>query len=191
MSLNRWSFRTKLARYIANVLALLAAGMMACAPALAGELRLAASRSPLSLPLYVAQAKGFFAAEGLRVQMEDCIGGHRCLARMFEGHADVATAADTPAMFNGFKRHDFAVIGTFVTSFEDLKLMVNPLSGITLSANLAGKRVGVVWGTSSHYFLDAFLLYYGIDPRTVTKVKLQPEEMAAAMSKNEVDAVAI
>ena len=45
---------------------------LACpAPAVAEPLRIAASRAPVSLPLYVAQQRGFFADEHLEVVITD------------------------------------------------------------------------------------------------------------------------
>ena len=159
-------------------------------PALAAPLNLAIARTPLSLPLYVAQAEGYFAAVGLAPKFIDCIGGHRCLQLVLEGAADIATASDSPVMFRSFERDDYVVIGTFVTTSDDVKLVGRRNAGITLPGDLRGKKVGVVRGSSSQFFLDSYLLWHGIDPGSVDHVAMQPDEMAPAMQAGKVAAVA-
>ena len=161
-----------------------------CAPAWAAPLTLAIARTPLSLPLYVAQAQGYFADAGLAPKIVDCIGGHRCLQLVLEGGADIATTADSPVMFRSFERDDYVVIGTFVTTSADVKLVGRRSAGIGGPDQLRGKKIGVVPGSSSQFFLDAYLLWHAIDPDSVDQVALQPDEMAAAMRAGKVAAVA-
>lgn len=165
-------------------------GSATCLSVWAAPLAVAIARTPLSLPLYVAQAEGYFEAAGLDLKVTDCNGGHRCLQFVLEGAADVATASDSPIMFRSFEREDYAVIGTFVTTSVDVKLVARPSAGVTTPAQLRGKKVGVVRGSSSQFFLDSYLLWHGIDPGSVDLVWLQPDEMAAAMLSGKVAAVA-
>lgn len=169
----------------------LAALLLACAwPALAQRaLTVAVASSPLSLPLYVADSEGYFADEGLKLNWVECTGGFRCMQLMFGGQADLATASDVPVMFNSFERSDYAVIGTFATVSDELKVVARRSAGITSAQQLAGKRIGAVLRSSSHYFLDAFLLINGIDPTSVTLVALRPEEMVDSLTTGKVDAV--
>lgn len=171
----------------------LAAAFVALAPATsaAQPLRLAASRSPLSLPVLVAQDRGFFAEEGLEVQVADCIGGHRCLRQVLEGKADVATVGDLPIVFNSFERSDFVVLATIGSNREDTKLVTHRRAGIGRPEDLPGKRVGLVHGSSSHYFFDLFMLSAGVDPKSVQAVRLQPEELGPALLAGRIDAAAI
>ena len=177
----------KTTRTILQLLALL------LAPALAAgaELVLAVSRTSLSLPIYVAEAQGYFKAEGAAVRLQECIGGMRCIKHLFDGTAQLATASDLPVMFHSFERRDYAVLATFVTSVNDMKLVVRRSAGIERPRQLTGKRIATVRGASPHYYLDAYLLYHGIDPAAVTMVALPPERMAEALARREVDAVTV
>jgi ABC-type nitrate/sulfonate/bicarbonate transport system substrate-binding protein len=157
----------------------------------AEPLTLAVSRTPLSLPLYIAQHNGYFSAEGLEVKFNECLGGHRCLRMVLDGQADVATASDLPIVMNSFSSADYAVIGTFTKSNEDIKLVTSSGSNIQLPAELAGKRVGATKGSAGEYFLDLFLLTAGVDPQSLTVVNLQPEELVPALQAGKVDAVAV
>ena len=165
--------------------------LAASVPAWAATLTLAVARTPLSLPLYVAQAEGYFSAEGLAPKIIDCLGGHICLQLVFDGAADIATASDTPVMFRSFERDDYVVIGTLVTTSDDVKLIGRRNAGITLPSHLRGKKVGVVRGSSSQFFLDAYLLWHGIDPGSVDLIWLQPDQMASALQAGKVAAVAV
>lgn len=154
----------------------------------AEPLRLAVSRTPLSLPLYVAEEKGYFAAESLDVQLQECIGGQRCLGLLLEGRADVATVADLPLALAAFERPEFSIIGTFVTATDDLKIVVRgPRSA---ESGVTTKRIGVPMGSAAQYFLDLHLIVAGIDPRTVRIVDLRPEQLVDALVSGKVDAIA-
>ena len=48
---------------------------------------IALSHSSLALPLYVAQAKGYFQEAGVAVRSIECLGGQRCMAELLEGRA--------------------------------------------------------------------------------------------------------
>lgn len=157
----------------------------------AAELRVSVSRTPLSLPFYVAESEKYFAAEGVQLKLNEVIGGHRTMEQLLNGEADLATSSEAVVMFNSFKSKDFAVIGTFVTSSDDVKLITRKDAGIARPESLTGKRIGTVVGAASHYYLDAWLLLNGEEPKSVRIINLQPEAMEAAISKGEVDAVAI
>lgn len=161
-------------------------------PARAAErLSIMVSQTPLSLPIYIAHDKGYFAAAGLEVTLNNCVGGHRCMRQMLNGDADLATAGDMPITINSFERSDFAVLASMVSTGDDLKLVAHSRSGISAPAHLAGKRIGAVMGAASQYFLELYLLNAGIDPRQLTVVGLQPEEMAQALLTGKVDAISI
>jgi ABC-type nitrate/sulfonate/bicarbonate transport system substrate-binding protein len=156
----------------------------------AAELTVAVSRTALSLPFYVAEAEGYFAAEGVSLKLAECIGGQRCLRRLLDGGADLATSSDLPVMFNSFARADYAVVATFVSAANDVKLIARRSAGIASAAQLASRKVGTVKGASAHYFLDTLLLFNDVDPRQVQVVDMAPEKLAPAFQNHEVDAIA-
>lgn len=157
----------------------------------AEPLTLAVSRSPLSLPLYIAQHNGYFTAEGLDIKFNECLGGHRCLRQVLDGQADVATVGDLPVVMNSFSSSDYAIIGTFTKSSDDIKLVTNARAGIKTPAQLEGKRIGTIKGTASEYFLELYLLTAGLDPQALTVVDVQPEDMVQALQSGKVDAISV
>lgn len=163
----------------------------ASAASTAEPLRVALSQTPLSLPFYVAESQGYFESEGIKLKINDVIGGHRTMQQLLEGSADLATSSEAVVMFNSFQRTDFAVIASFVTSSDDVKVITRADTGISEPRQLAGKTVGTVIGAASHYYLETLLLLKGVDPKSVKLRNLQPEAMGEALKKREVDAIAI
>ena len=161
------------------------------AAAAADTLRIAASRAPVSLPLYVAQQRGFFADEHLDVAIVDCIGGTRCLSLLLDDRADLATTSEMPVVLHAFAHADVAILATMVHASDNLKLIARKASGVTRGEQLDGRKVGVIAGTSAEYLLETHLLNIGVDPRHVTMVPLQAEEAVAALQAGRIDAVAV
>lgn len=172
-------------------LAALLALALAAGAARAAPLTVAVSRSPHSLPVFVAASEGFFEAEGLAVKVVDASSGRRCLKLMAEGQAELGTAAETAIVFESFERTDFSVVATFSSAAAAVELIVRRASGIKRPADLATRRVGVAKGTSAQYFLDNFLLNNDIDPQTVTRVEIEPETVQEDLAAGRVDAVAV
>ena len=157
----------------------------------ADALRIAASRAPVSLPLYVAQQRGFFADEQLEVAIIDCVGGTRCLRQLLDDKADLATTSEMPVVLQAFAQADVAIVATMVHASDNLKLIARKASGVTTSEQLDGRKVGVIAGTSAQYLLETHLLNVGVDPRRVTMVPLQAEETVVALRSGRIDAVAV
>lgn len=165
--------------------------VLACVgPARAGELVLAVARGPVSLPVYVAQAKGFFAREGVSVQLHECSSGRSCLELLMQGRAQAATAADMAVTLASFKRQGLAIIGTLSTSSHQIKLIARRSAGVRDAADLQGRRVALVPASSAQYFIDTWATFHGIDPKAVKQVPREPHMLAEAMRRHEADAVA-
>jgi NitT/TauT family transport system substrate-binding protein len=183
--------RPPVARRRAAAALVLALAWLAPDAARADALRIAASRSPVSLPLYVAQQRGFFAEQGLDVAITDCIGGARCLRVLLDDQADIATSAESSVVQQAFRHADVAIVATFVHASDNIKLIARKASGIVRSEQLAGRRMGVIPGSAAQYALELHLLSVGVDPRRVTMVPLQPEETVAALRDGRIDAVTV
>ena len=109
----------------------------------------AMSLTPLSAPFIVADDRGYFAKNGLNVTIKDFVGGHRSIKAVFDGKADIATSSEVVVMFNSFKRSDFTIVCTFVTSDNDVKIITRKDTGIRVVQDLVGHRVGTVTGASA------------------------------------------
>jgi len=165
--------------------------LVAACAARAAPLAIAVSQSASSLPLYVAERHGYFAAEGVQARIVACGGGASCLRALFDGKAALATAADFALVASRFERNDLLLVATYATNRDEVKVIVRKRAGIRTPAGLAGKLVGASAGSFGHYALDRWLRAHDVDPQTVALLDLQPSELAAALRAGEVDAVAV
>ena len=165
--------------------------MMFASRAHAAPLTLAVSSGPVSLPIYVAQARGFFKDEGLELRLRDCASGRECYQWLADGQVDVATAAELLVATGSAAHRELAIIATISTSSYQIKLVARRSAKIAEAPQIRGKRIGTVPGSSAQYFLDNWLVYNDIDPRSVTIVGLAPNNLTPALQARDVDAIAV
>lgn len=154
-------------------------------------LTLAVADIPYSAPVLIAEAEGYFAAEGLALQVKHYPVGRMCLERLLAGDAHFATVADTPITLAGFTRRDFGILATTTLSGRENQVVVRTDRSIRQPADLQGKRLGVITGTSGHYFADTFLLFHGVKIDKVTEQPLDPKDPVGALVRGEVDAASL
>lgn len=153
--------------------------------------RIALSLTPLSSPYIVALEKGYFREVGLAPRVTKVIGGNRAAEVLFSGEADIATSSETVVMFHSFKRSDFGVFATFVSSDNDVKLLAREDRKIRTLADLPGHRVGITKGASSQFFLDHTLMMNRIAKTDIDFIHVNPEDAASALESGDIDAVAV
>lgn len=158
---------------------------------LAADVSIAVATIPASLPVFVADSQGFFAAEGINAALKECFPGRKCLAMLLDGQVGLATVADTPIVFASFMRADFVVLATLTTLTEDTRIIGSRQRGVLQAHDLIGKRIGVIKGTSGEYYLSTFLLFNGIVPDQVTQVDLGARDAVTVFQSHEVDALAV
>ncbi|HTD02430.1 ABC transporter substrate-binding protein [Undibacterium sp.] len=176
----------------AHVLFLFALGCSAVSVASANPaapITIATGTGLPSTVIFVAEELGYFAKEGLNVRIENCVAAFRCIASMLDGKAQFSSAGDLAIMFNSVERKDFVILATYSSSPSILKLITRKSAHISKAQDLVGKRVGIIGKSASHYFLDNFLLFEGVDPKRVEHVPLEVEDMPAALAGGTVDAL--
>ena len=157
----------------------------------AAPLTLGVSSGPVSLPIYVADARGFFKDEGLDLRLRECTSGRECYQWLADGGVDVATAAELQVVTGAAAHRDLAIVATISASSYQIKLVARRSAQIAEAPQLRGKRIGTVLGSSAQYFLDNWLVFNDIDPGTVTITGVAPDKVVKALEERAVDAVAI
>lgn len=154
------------------------------------KMALAASTTPHAALLHLADARGEFAREGLQVTLVPVSHGKAAIDLLAQGKVDLAAAAEVPFVISVLQGQDFGLAATVASSSKEMALVARSDRAIRGPADLAGRKVGVTFGTSGEYFLWAFLIRYRIGPESVELVNLPPGRMAQAIAATEVDAVA-
>jgi NitT/TauT family transport system substrate-binding protein len=145
-----------------------------------------------SLPLVLALQLGYFADEGLEVDIEDMAGAARVQQSVFSGAADVAS---------GSFEHILALAGKGLSAQEFVLLARAPqiafgvstrsMQGFKRTADLRGKRVGVsAPGMPTHVLVQRVLLRAGLRPEDVSIVGVGTSAGAlAALRSGQIDAL--
>ncbi|MBW2595687.1 MAG: NrtA/SsuA/CpmA family ABC transporter substrate-binding protein [Deltaproteobacteria bacterium] len=160
-------------------------------PEIKEKIRLGASKSFLSVPVYIAKEKGYFAKEGLDVTLKEYGSGKAATQALFAGEMDISTVADMPVVFNGFKRDDFCIFATFTHSYLFVRIIAREDSGIRAGADMKGKKVGASIGTSGHYYLGAFLIHNRLSISEVEMIDTRTFDLADALKNRKVDAISV
>lgn len=143
-----------------------------------------------SCPIFVAQERGYFAAEGVNVTLQPHTSGKAALDATLEGKASLSVSADIPIMFAAMREQPVTVIATIFATEADYEIVGRRDRGVATPASLRGKRIGVTLGTSGHFVLDAFLNRQKLSPQDVTAVDLKPEDIGPALQRGDIDAAA-
>jgi sulfonate transport system substrate-binding protein len=155
------------------------------------KLKLGAETSLLNAAVWIAEDKGYFEKEGLDIEIKEFTSGKASFNDMLNGGGDISTVAPTPIMFNSFKRQDFSIIATFVYSDNDFKVIARKDSGISQAKDLKGKKVGIVDGSTSQFFLSAFLTLRGLKDSDVETIDFESADLPRALNDGKVDVIVI
>ncbi len=164
-----------------SLLGLALAVILLSRPTQLPQLSIAVSRTPLSAPVYIAAAQGYFRAQGVDIELREVIGGYRSYDLMASGGADLATSSESVVMFHSFDNSNFSVIASFASSDNDIKLVTTADSPLRSPYDLTGAQVAVTPRSASEYFLHNIALMHGIDTSTLRTHETLPENMTRAL----------
>ncbi len=150
---------------------------------------IAVSRSPLSAPIYIAEAMGIFRKNGLDVRLQEVIGGGRSFKQLMDGHADFGTSSGSVMALAAVEMQPFVALATFVQSDNDVKILSLKSSNVVSTIDLAGKKIGIIRGTASEYFLTTLTALDGTSPDSIELVSLKAEEMPKAIKSGRVEVI--
>jgi len=139
-------------------------------------------------PAFVAVAKGYFEAEGLKVTVQSHASGKAALDAVIAGSADVATVAELPVALAAVRGHPVTILATLSTQ-TDYGIVGRTDRGVSTPASLKGKRIAVTPGTSADFLLDALLIRQRLSRADVQVIDRKPGEMADTLEKGEADAI--
>jgi len=149
-----------------------------------------------SLPIVVADAKGFFAAQGLDAKLMPFQSSQPIALAIASGDADFGTTGLSEPFFVLGHQGSLKIIGGDTVEhqgFHGLGFVASNQAyagGLTHVAKLGGHSVGITQpGSPLEYSLALVLDKYGIDLTTVRIMGLQSNpNVASALTGNQVDA---
>jgi NitT/TauT family transport system substrate-binding protein len=138
-------------------------------------------------PWQVAQEEGFFAANGIGVQLKYYDNYTDSLKALADGDIDAnsQTLNDTLASVAGGSRQTIVLVNDNSTGND--KIIAR--DGIDSLADLKGHTVAVEQGTVDHYLLLLALQQTGLTGRDIHLVPMPTDAAAAAFAAGRVDAV--
>jgi NitT/TauT family transport system substrate-binding protein len=137
-----------------------------------------------------AQAAGYFAAEGLSVDLVTVQGGAAALPRLVDGDLDMTFTNYVSVLMAQSQGGDFRLVdGGYEAGKNTLLIMTKPGSGVRSPSDLAGKKIAVNTRRNIvELTARSALETAGVDPNAVTFVEVPFPDMTAALQDGRVDA---
>lgn len=172
--------------YILIALIFVLAGLCGCAGA-KQELVIGVLPDVDSVPIIIAQQKGFFESEGVKLSIEKFTSAMERDSALQAGAIDGAVSDVLAAAF--FKQGSFAARITSMTN-GSYKLLAG--AGVKEITGLKGKSIAVSSNTVIEYATDMMLFEYGLAPGDVEKTAIPKIPLRLEMLKSgQVDAATL
>ena len=137
----------------------------------------------------IAQAKGWFEKEmDVKVTFMEFDVPSQIATAMISGDLDLAySMGSIPFVIGVTKEVPYKLVGVAVSYLESDNCVLRNGSGIDYAEDLAGAKVAVPFGSTSHYNLLFTLNKIGIDPADLDIYDMAPQDITAAMKRGDID----
>jgi NitT/TauT family transport system substrate-binding protein len=167
--------------------ALALAGLLLATGAQAEAVKVGILKVGASGPVYLAQERGYFAAEGLEVMLEDFGAGQTVAVAVASGDIDIGVTGLTAGLYNLASGGQIRVIAGLhreVPGFHTLGYFVSKRAygaGLTALKDIAGHSVAITTiGSTTHYAVALLAMKYGFPLESVRILPLQNNNNSAA-----------
>ena len=158
-------------------------------PAMVGKpLRVGVQDNTVCALVFLAQGKGYFADEGLAVELVPFASGKVALDMMLSGDVDVSASADMPTMSHSFDRADYALFCTIARTDNGAWVIARRDRGIEKPADLRGKRIATQADSAVHFFMSMFLREHRIGEDEAQVIYMKAVDLPGALVRGEIDA---
>ena len=141
--------------------------------------------------LLVARDLKLFEKAGLAPTFVKFVGGPPMIAAAKEKSIDVADLGSVPFLLGLAQGVDWVIIGINAELAYSEGLVARDDSGIATVADLTGKKIGFLRGSTAHFGLITALSQVGIRRDQVKLHEMTPAEQLTALSKKEIDAAMV
>jgi taurine transport system substrate-binding protein len=137
----------------------------------------------------VAKHLGWYEKElGVPVKWVFISSGVKAHKGLSDGTLDAALLGSSPSAAAVAKGIPVQIIFIHDLIGDNEALIVKPNSGVENVEDLKGKTVAAPYGSTTHYHLMVSLMLHRVNPEDLKIVFLEPEEMAEAWVKGDIDA---
>ncbi|WP_328529183.1 ABC transporter substrate-binding protein [Nocardioides sp. NBC_00368] len=145
-----------------------------------------------SLPVYDAISKGYFADEGLDVELTPAANGATTINALVSGSTDLALVS-YPSLITAYSSDlPVTIAAPAIAGTDEYKsgLYVLADSEIEEPADMVGKKMATPsLGSVGDIWFRGVLLQQGLDPDSVTYIEIPQANMAAALEAGDVDGI--
>jgi sulfonate transport system substrate-binding protein len=146
-------------------------------------------------PLLILKEQGLLekrlAAQGTTVKWVEFQSGPPLIEALNAGAIDFGFTGDTPPIFAQAAGVRFVYVASIPNPGKSNAILVRANAGISTLAELRGKKIALVKGSSAHNVLVQALLKANVAWADITPVYLQPADAGAALQSGAVDAWSI
>ena len=150
----------------------------------ADKLRAAVGSVPDYTHFYVADALNLWSQHGLAGTQSMFPAGRIALDAMFSGNADIASSAETPAIFAAVNGLPIQIIAT-VARYQSFNLIAGPK--IKDLNDLAGKRIAYMHGTNTHFYLVSLIKSRNLAWSDIVPINMASATMVPSLVNGDVD----
>ena len=161
----------------------------------ADAVHIAIQPSAAFIPLYIAREEGWIeetlSEYGIEVTWNDFESGPPMNESMASGASDIGVIGDVPTVSAIAAGQQNEVVAIAAQAADSYAVLVAADSDITSAADLEGKRVATVVGSTGHNLTQKYLGTAGLSIDDIELVNISAGDAAAVLANHEVDAVAI
>ncbi|MDA3919876.1 MAG: taurine ABC transporter substrate-binding protein [Salinisphaera sp.] len=141
------------------------------------------------VPMQAAAHEGKFSkATGWKVDWRKFDSGSEAIAALASGDLKITELGSTPLAIAASQGVNLEVFMVDYVIGKSESLIVRNGSGIKKISDLKGKKVAVPFGSTSDFSLRGTLKHANIDPRDLTILNMQPDQIVAAWKQGYIDA---
>jgi ABC-type nitrate/sulfonate/bicarbonate transport system substrate-binding protein len=148
------------------------------------NLRITQDTPIILLPFFVAKEVGLWEKNEVQVTPVPAVIGMPNLIAVSGGALDVGIVAMVANSIAALNSATVRPLASYVR-FEAMELACK--KEIKSTAELSGKKIAILQGTDSQYYLHLLTQKYGIASSALTTVRLNPAEMASALASGAID----
>lgn len=137
--------------------------------------------------IIVGAEKGFFEKEGLPAKITNFASGSVAADAFKTGKGSIIVAGDLPSI----RLWQLGFIGVCPQAHYNALSIIVAKNTIKSPADMKGKKVGVLLGSTSEYFTKLYLAKGGMQPTDIQMINLRPAEMVTGLARGDIDAFVI